>query len=83
MEIFTYERPTAMPSVHAPLSAVWVALPATRPSVPQVHQVQVELNLTVAPTTGIEGTSGITGMGIQGAKKRMDIRGVPPRGRPV
>ncbi|PWR08844.1 hypothetical protein DKT68_14245 [Micromonospora acroterricola] len=82
MEIFTYERLAAMPSVHAPLSAVRVALAAARPSVPQVHQVQAELNLTVAPT-GVEGTSGFTGMGIQGAKKRMDVRGVPPRGRPV
>ncbi|MET8312116.1 MULTISPECIES: hypothetical protein [unclassified Micromonospora] len=82
MKIFTYERLAAMPAVHAPLSAVRVALVAARPSVPQVHQVQAELNLTVAPT-GVEGTSGFTGMGIQGAKKRMDVRGVPPRGRPV
>ncbi|MEH0929987.1 hypothetical protein [Micromonospora sp. CPCC 205558] len=82
MEIFTYERLTAMPSVHAPLSAVRVALAAARPSVPQVHQVQAELILTVAPT-GVEGTSGTTGMGINDVKKRMDVRGVPPRGRPV
>ncbi|SCL39739.1 hypothetical protein GA0070624_6674 [Micromonospora rhizosphaerae] len=85
MEIFTYERPAAMPAACAPLSAVRVALAATRPSVPQVHQVQVqaELNLTVAPIAGVEGTSGFTGMGIGVAKKRMDVRGVPPRGRPV
>ncbi|MEH0843911.1 hypothetical protein V6U81_16125 [Micromonospora sp. CPCC 205711] len=84
MEIFTYERPAAMPAACAPLSAVRVVLAATRPSVPQVHQVQVqaELNLTVAPT-GVEATSGFTGMGIGGAKKRLDVRGVPPRGRPV
>ncbi|MFJ6198374.1 hypothetical protein [Micromonospora sp. NPDC092111] len=85
MRIFTYERPAAMPATHAPLSAVRVALAATRPSIPQVHQVpvQAELNLTVAPTTGVEGTSGFTGLGIDVAKKRMDVRGVPPRGRPV
>ncbi|MET8467640.1 hypothetical protein [Micromonospora zamorensis] len=82
MEIFTYERLAAMPSVHAPLSAVRVALAAARPSVPQVHQVQTELSLTVAPV-GVEGTSGFTGNGIQVAKKRMDVRGVPPRGKPV
>ncbi|PYC71637.1 hypothetical protein C7C45_10810 [Micromonospora arborensis] len=82
MEIFTYERLTAMPSVCAPLSAVRVALAAARPSVPQVHQVQSELTLTVAPT-GVEGTSGFTGNGIRVAKKRMDVRGVPPRGKPV
>jgi hypothetical protein len=82
VEIFTYERLAAMPSVHAPLSAVRVALAAARPSVPQVHQVQAELILAVAPT-GVEGTSGFTGNGIQLAKKRMDVRGVPPRGKPV
>ncbi|MET8349923.1 MULTISPECIES: hypothetical protein [unclassified Micromonospora] len=82
MRIFTYERLAVMPAVHAPLSAVRVALAAARPSVPQVHQVQAELNLTVAPI-GVEGTSGFTGMAIQGAKKRTDVRGVPPRGRPV
>lgn len=83
MKIFTYERLAAMPSVHAPLSAVRVALAAARPSVPQVHQVQTELTLTVAPNAGVEGTSGFTGMGIDGVKKRTDVRGVPPRGRPV
>ncbi|WP_433649158.1 hypothetical protein ACQP2C_20200 [Micromonospora zamorensis] len=82
MKIFTYERLAAMPSVHAPLSAVRVALAAARPSVPQVHQVQTELSLTLAPV-GVEGTSGSTGNGIQIAKKRMDVRGVPPRGKPV
>ncbi|MEU1847627.1 hypothetical protein [Micromonospora sediminicola] len=84
MEIYTYERPAAMPAAGVPLSAVRVAL-AARPSAPQVHQVQVqaELNLTVAPLTGVEGTSGFTGMGIDGGKKRTDVRGVPPRGRPV
>ncbi|MEU7589451.1 hypothetical protein AB0A95_24525 [Micromonospora sp. NPDC049230] len=82
MKIFTYERLTAMPSVCAPLSAVRVALAAARPSVPQVHQVQAELILAVAPT-GVDGTSGFTGMDIQGVKKRTNVRGVPPRGRPV
>ncbi|MFG1676521.1 hypothetical protein [Micromonospora sp. NPDC049282] len=83
MEIYIYERPAAMPAAGVPLSSVRVAL-AARPSAPQVHQAQVqaELNLTVAPLNGVEGTSGFTGMGI-GAKKRTDVRGVPPRGRPV
>ena len=83
VKIFTYERP-AMPAARAPLSAVRVAL-AARPSAPQVHQAQVqaELNLTVAPIAGVEGTSGFTGMGIGDVKKRTDVRGVPPRGRPV
>ncbi|QLQ37680.1 hypothetical protein [Micromonospora robiginosa] len=83
MEIYIYERPAAMPAAGVPLSSVRVAL-AARPWAPQAHQVQVqaELNLTVAPINGVDGTSGFTGMGI-GAKKRTDVRGVPPRGRPV
>ncbi|MBB5824478.1 MULTISPECIES: hypothetical protein [Micromonospora] len=84
MEIYTNERPLALPAAVAPLSAVRV-VPAARPSAPQAHQVQVqaELNLTVAPLTGAEGTSGFTGMDIEGAKQGTDVRGVPPRGRPV
>ncbi|TDC49224.1 hypothetical protein E1258_27295 [Micromonospora sp. KC207] len=84
MEIYTNERPLALPAAVAPLSAVRVAL-AARPSAPQVHQVRVqaELKLTVAPLTGAEGTSGFTGMGIDVAEQRTDVRGVPPRGRPV
>lgn len=84
MKIFTYERLAAMPAACAPQSSVRVAR-AARPSAPQVHQAQVqaELNLTVAPLAEFEGTSGFTGMGIGVVKKRMDVRGVPPRGRPV
>ncbi|MFG3707331.1 hypothetical protein ACGF7U_21755 [Micromonospora sp. NPDC047670] len=78
------ERPAALPAAVAPLSAVRVALAAARPSVPQVHQVeaQAELILATAPN-GIQGTSGFTGKGVDAASKRMDVRGVPPRGRPV
>jgi hypothetical protein len=84
MEIFTYERPAALSAVVAPLSAVRVAL-AARPSAPQAHKVwaQAELNPTAVPLTGANGISGFTGMGMTGAVKRTDARGVPPRGRPV
>ncbi|MGC4803601.1 hypothetical protein [Micromonospora sp. DT233] len=84
MEILTYERPAAMPAAVSPLSTVRVA-PAARPWAPQTHQVQVqaELHLTVAPFAGVEGTSGFMGNGVDGAKRRSDGRGVPPRGRPV
>lgn len=85
MESYINERPTALPAVVvAPLSAVRAALTVGLP-VPQVHQIQgqAELTLTVAPN-GIEGTSGFTGNGVATAmKRRLDVRGVPPRGRPV
>lgn len=81
---YTYERPTALPVGVAPLSAVPAAVTVGHP-VPQAHQTQVqsELFLTVAPN-GVEGTSGFTGKGVEIAMKRqLDVRGVPPRGRPV
>ncbi|MEU6075572.1 hypothetical protein [Micromonospora sp. NPDC047074] len=82
--VYTYERPAALLAAVAPLSAVRVTLVATRPSVSQVHQVeaQAELILATAPN-GVPGTSGFTGKGVDVAKRRMDVRGVPPRGRPV
>ncbi|MEV5769382.1 hypothetical protein AB0L34_33210 [Micromonospora sp. NPDC052213] len=85
MEIFYInERPAALPAAVVPLSAVRVAVAATRPSVPQVHQVEAQAELILAPApTGIQGTSGFTGKGVDVANKRMDVRGVPPRGRPV
>jgi hypothetical protein len=88
METYINERPWAPLYAPASLSAVRIALTADVPSVPQVHQVQAEartgLPLTVAPNaTGIQGTSGFMGEGVLAAEKRTDVRGVPPRGRPV
>ena len=89
MEIFTYERPAAMPAALAPLSAVRVALAAPRPSTPQVHQVQIQAELSAAlvrndgsyGTTGFVGSNGSADI----ANKRMTdgASGAPPRGRPV
>ncbi len=95
MESYIYQRPTALPVAVAPLSAaltVAVAplsvrranVAAARPWAPQAHRVEVQAELILASTpTEIQGTSGFTGKGVDGAKKRMDVRGVPPRGRPV
>ncbi|WDZ85145.1 hypothetical protein [Micromonospora cathayae] len=86
METYIYERPAVLPNGVAPLSAVRVAPVAGLP-IPQVHQLQdqAELILAAAPN-GIEGTSGFTGKGVDtttAMKRRLDVRGVPPRGRPV
>ncbi|ABP56169.1 hypothetical protein Strop_3738 [Salinispora tropica CNB-440] len=84
MEIYRNARPMVLPAATASLPAVQVALITARPSVPQVHQaeVQAELTLTLAPF-GNQETSGVTGKGVDSAKRRTDVRGVPPRGRPV
>ncbi|MGW4466599.1 hypothetical protein [Micromonospora sp. NPDC004704] len=84
MEIYRYERPSASLTVLAPVSAARTLLTVGTPLVPQAHQAPVQAELVrVAASAGINGTSGFTGEGIQLAKKRMDVRGVPPRGRPV
>ena len=91
MKIFyTIERPSALLSVCAPVPAAaavqMVGLAAADvPQLTQVHQVQVPVDSpvrTLAPIVGGgNGTSGLTVKGV--SAKRQDIRGVPPRGRPV
>jgi hypothetical protein len=95
MEIYVNERPSVMPAVLVPMSARQEILPAGMPLRPwehqaQVQQAQVRAELALGSAVG-NGTGGFTGNGTNGAtskdiptsKKRMDIRGVPPRGRPV
>jgi hypothetical protein len=83
MEIYINERPSALPAV-APPSAVRLVLAADAAQLPQVHQVPAQAELVQAmESTGSNGTTGFTGKGIQTSNKRVDVRGVPPRGRPV
>ncbi|BCB79840.1 hypothetical protein GCM10022251_39400 [Phytohabitans flavus] len=92
MKIFyTIERPSALPAVCAPMSAAagvhLVGLAAADvPQLTQVDQVQVQIDSPVRTEAWINGggygTSGLTVKGVS-AKKRQDVRGIPPRGRPV
>jgi hypothetical protein len=84
---YTIERPSALPAVCAPVSAA--ALPfglaaADVPQLTQVHQVQTHSVVRTEAwiNGGGYGTSGLTVKDVP-AKKRQDVRGVPPRGRPV
>ncbi|MEH1012821.1 hypothetical protein V6U90_06830 [Micromonospora sp. CPCC 206060] len=91
MEILAYAQPSVLPAALVSpraLGSQWapgraVCAPQAH-QLPQVHQLRdrVELILAVAPN-GVDGTSGFTGNGVDGATKRMAVRGVPPRGRPV
>lgn len=94
MESYIYQRPTALPVAVAPLSAALTTVApltdvrattvAARPWAPQVHRAEIQAELILAPVTnGLQGSSGFTGKGVDGVNKRMDVRGVPPRGRPV
>ena len=88
MEIYTYERPSACRS--ASLRSA-VGCPACLPAWPQrcrrrpqVHQVQAQAELVLAPASrGVNGTSGFTRQGHPTRQAATDVRGVPPRGRPV
>ncbi|MFC0527995.1 hypothetical protein [Phytohabitans kaempferiae] len=90
MEVYTIERPSALPAVCAPVSAAARAFglgAADFPQLTQVHQVQADLVQAdlVRTEAWIDGGYGISGLTVKGvsAMKRQDVRGVPPRGRPV
>lgn len=88
MKIFnSIERPSALPAALAPVSAAraMTRVRADVPQLQQVHQVQaVNPAQTHVLTDGNYGISGFTAKGIPAvATKRLDVRGVPPRGRPV
>jgi hypothetical protein len=88
VEIFNpITRPSALPAVRAQVSSVpAIGLVGTGVlEVPQVHQVQTEQSVQTKAWAG--GAYGISGSAVKDmpvtAKKRLDVRGVPPRGRPV
>ena len=90
MKIFNpIERPSALLAVCAPVSAAAVPLGMAVAGVPQltqVHQVQTQVDSVVRTEAWINGGGyGTSGLAVKGvsAKKRQDVRGVPPRGRPV
>ncbi|MDQ7907676.1 hypothetical protein RB614_24445 [Phytohabitans sp. ZYX-F-186] len=90
MKIFyAIERPSALPAASAPVSAAALRMGLAAADVPQltqVHQVQTQVDSLVRTEAwtngGGYGTSGLAVKGVP-AKKRQDVRGVPPRGRPV
>lgn len=84
MEIFVTDRPTVPSAAVAPVSAARVCPAADVAPRPRVHQVLAQIELGRSPVfAGYEGTSGFTVQDVPASAKRMDVRGVPPRGRPV
>ena len=84
MEIITMTTRPWSPSAAAvrPMEAARLLVSAVAPNVP-VYQAQAQAELILAPTAaGSKGTSGFTVKDIQ-HKGGMDVRGVPPRSRPV
>lgn len=88
MKIFNLiERPSVLPAVCAPVSGAQVMrlVASDVLQLPQVHQVQAAQSVQANEwTDGGYGISGFTVKDVPAtAKKRLDVRGVPPRGRPV
>ncbi|ROT32579.1 hypothetical protein [Micromonospora sp. HM5-17] len=80
---YLVERPSALSAALAPMSEARCILAAGTPRLPQAHQVLAQAELGQARVSAEQGTTGFTGNGIRVDVKRMDVSGVPPRGRPV
>jgi hypothetical protein len=80
--ITTMNRPWSPSAALCPIEAASLLAHALVPSAP-AYQAQAQAELLLAPTAvGFKGTNVSTVKGIQ-AKAGMDVRGVPPRSRPV
>lgn len=84
MKTYLADGPVALPAALVPGSAAGIRLAAAVPSAPRVYQVSVQHEwILVNVSSGIEGTNGFAVQDIPAGTKGMDVRGVPPRGRPV
>ena len=78
------ERPWALPAACAPMSDVRDIPAVDLLSATQAHQAQAQAELILAQApVAFGGTTGSTGADVQFSSKRMDVSGVPPRGKPV
>jgi hypothetical protein len=84
MEKYATARPWAPLSAAQVQEATELLIPGVA-QVPQVHQVQIQAELVQAlGSAGTKGTSGFMGKGsLTPVNRGTDVRGVPPRGRPV
>lgn len=84
MEIYTTQRPWA-PLAAARLQDASRLLITGAAPIPQVHQVQIQAELVqVLGSAGTKETSGFTVKDVSlPTMQGTDVRGVPPRGRPV
>lgn len=84
MEIYLNEQPSAPLAGLALMSAVRVTPAVDIPWRCAEHQAQAQFERAAAPVfLGVDETNGFTGMDMRSRNKRTDVRGVPPRGRPV
>ena len=83
MQSYVNKRPSALPAIVAP-SAAWVMPAADAAQLPQMRQAPARAEFApILVCAGVHEVSGFAGAGIPAGKTRLDVRGVPPRGRPV
>ena len=75
-------RPWSLSAAVRPTEAARLLVPTTAPIAP-VYQAQAQAELILAPTAA--GSKGISGFPVKNVQHNggMDVRGVPPRSRPV
>ncbi|MEV0391556.1 hypothetical protein [Polymorphospora rubra] len=84
MELYVKQRSEWLSAALTSVSAVRVLPSADTALLPQTHQAPTQAELILAPkSVEAKGISGFAGGDVPTAAKRMDVRGVPPRGRPV
>lgn len=84
MKSYVLDRSVALPAACAPVAASRVVPAAVAAWLSQAHQAFLPAQPGKAlPTVESEGTTGFAGMGIRIRNKQTDVRGVPPRGRPI
>lgn len=79
MKIFRNLASEWLPAALVTVPAAQVR-PLSAAALPRVYHAPTQAEPALAP---IPGTTGFAGMCIQVSAKRSDVRGVPPRGRPV
>jgi hypothetical protein len=84
MNNYATTRPWA-PLAAARIQEVTQLLIPVSAQAPRVHQAQIQSELVqVLETAGTKGTSGFSGKGsLIPVMRETEVRGVPPRGRPV
>jgi hypothetical protein len=84
MKNYATQRPWAPLAAARVQEATQLLIPMSAQA-PRVHQAQIQSELVQAlGTAGTKGTSGFAGKGsLIPVMRETDVRGVPPRGRPV
>ncbi|MEV7231919.1 MULTISPECIES: hypothetical protein [Polymorphospora] len=84
MEFYVNQRSAGLSAALVSVPVVRLLPAADAALLPVTHPAPTQAELILAPkSVQGKGISGFAGGDVPNAPKRMDVRGVPPRGRPV